>query len=223
MIRQWLTWMAWDLFLAAIPVALAYAMPRLWTRCRTAPGRWVAVAVAAGVLWFIFLPNTCYLITEWRHFFALLESHQYYLRWTLLGDKAALIKLILYSMYFFIFSGLGMLAFALALRPVAALLRRGGRAIWGWGLPCFPLVSLGVYLGLNLRFNSWDLLHRPEAVLTAMRAAVANPLLLAFILAFGGFLWLAYLALDIWVDGLLARCRRADEAAADARVPRDAA
>ncbi len=32
-----------------------------------------------------------------------------------------------------------------------------------------------------------------------------RPKLAAFILAFGGFLWVAYEAIDIWIDGLKLR------------------
>lgn len=79
---------------------------------------------------------------------------------------------------------------------------KGGLAIRVWAFPFFAIVSLGVYLGLVLRFNSWDLLVRPAAVWKAIMEITHRPLLAIFIAAFGLFLWVAYEALDIWIDGL---------------------
>jgi uncharacterized membrane protein len=102
----------------------------------------------------------------------------------------------------------GALSFALAIRPVHRLASRIGLAAWKWGIPFFGLMSLGVYLGLILRYNSWELLTRPGLILTSVWAAVQRPRLLLVILAFGGFLWAAYGMMDIWIDGFLARWSR---------------
>jgi uncharacterized membrane protein len=91
------------------------------------------------------------------------------------------------------------------------MLRKVRFPLWLWGIPFFPLVSLGVYLGLIQRFNSWDLLHRPGIIWTRSLQALARPDLFIFILAFGAFLWLAYYLLDIWVDGAKMRWSRTSE------------
>jgi uncharacterized membrane protein len=200
-----ISWVTWNLFLAAIPVALAFSMRRVGTNgMRNAR----LLLWLLGFLWLIFLPNTCYLLTEWRHFFHTLEGARLYTRWNEFGDIGALRQLILRSLFFFTYSALGMLAFAMAVRPVHRLLRQGNPRAWLWGVPFFPLISLGVYLGLVLRFNSWDLLHRPSVVFASIWSTVTRPELIAFILGFGAFLWLAYFVLDLWVDGVLLRWRR---------------
>ena len=131
-----------------------------------------------------------------------------YTEWSVGGDSEAMKVLVIYSLFYLGYSSLGMLAFALAIRPIASLLRVTGKPVWPWGLPFFPLVSLGVYLGLMLRFNSWDLFVYRGRSLTVIEHAVARPKLLAFMLAFSAFLWLAYLVLDIRIDGALLRWKR---------------
>jgi len=195
-------WITWNLLLAAIPVALALSMRRLWSRDAR------AMVWPLGLLWLIFLPNTCYLLTEWRHFFYILERDQFYSQWQVLHDINALRQLILYCLFYLGYSALGMLAFVLAVRPVYRLLRCANQSAWLWGLPFFPLISLGVYLGLILRFNTWDLLHAPGRIIAESWQAVTRPYLFTFILSFGAFLWLSYFVLDIWIDGALLRWRR---------------
>ena len=202
-----LIWVTWNLFLAAIPVALAFSMRGLWNGSRSAR----VLVWLLGFFWLIFLPNTCYLLTEWRHFLHTLEGARFYTRWTEFGDLEALRQLILRSIFFFMYSALGMITYALAIRPVYRLLRDANPRAWLWGIPFFPLISLGVYLGLIQRFNSWDLLHNPGLIFTESWRAVNRPDLFAFILAFGAFLWLAYFLLDLWIDGVLLRWRNAKE------------
>lgn len=131
-----------------------------------------------------------------------------YTRWMALGDGDAKRLLLLYTTFYFVYSGVGMVAFTLAIRPLAALLRRRNRVAWPWGLLLFPLTSLGVYLGLILRFNSWDILGQAREIWYASLQAVTRPALISFILVFAGFLWVAYFLLDAMFDGLQMRWSR---------------
>ena len=56
----------WNLFLAALPIALAHALVEGVPvgRSRIATAR----VAALGVAWLAFLPNSPYLLTEWSHF-----------------------------------------------------------------------------------------------------------------------------------------------------------
>ena len=62
-------WIIWNVFLAAIPVVAGYALSlgasRFTIKRRIIP--WL-VWLPLLAVWFAFLPNTCYLLTEWRHF-----------------------------------------------------------------------------------------------------------------------------------------------------------
>jgi uncharacterized membrane protein len=188
--------------LALIPVALAYTM--LWVyRLRIRRLIRNAVLVVLAVAWLAFLPNTCYLLTEWRHFLLTVDQQNLFLQSTI--SKAAFSQLLALSMFYLAYSAFGILAFALSIRPVERIARSAGATTWFWGLPFFMALSLGVYLGLILRFNSWDLIQQPGDVWAQIAALGGRPLLAVFIVAFGVFLWGIYESVDIWVDGLAER------------------
>jgi uncharacterized membrane protein len=58
------------------------------------------------------------------------------------------------------------------------------------------LTGFGVYLGRFLRWNSWDVVARPHAVLADAAAALADPRALAFSLLFAAFVGAGYLLLS---------------------------
>lgn len=192
----------WNAMLAIIPVAMAYALRKILDKRPSSLPRYLA-ATAIAAVWFFFLPNTCYLLTEWRHFLSALDSQNLFVRAR--TDNVLFIQLMLGSVFYFLYSGFGMLAFTMAIRPVERAAIRRGLAIRFWAFPFFAAVSLGVYLGLVLRFNSWDLATNPGLVWRAIVEIGGRPKLAAFILAFGGFLWIAYESLDIWIDGIKLR------------------
>lgn len=205
-------WMltSWNLLLAVVPVLLAQIVAWLAKRRRGSGFARVAVWMS-GLAWLAFLPNTCYLLTEWRHFLETLDATNLYLRARLSAPTT--LWLMGYTAFYLLYSGFGVLCFALAVRPVAATLRRAGANLLVPGAALFGTMAVGVYLGLILRFNSWDLLTRPREVLDSVLALGSRPLMSLLLVAFAGFLWLAYVAVDIWLDGLNLRLgRRPDRA-----------
>ncbi|SRX54790.1 hypothetical protein AEQU1_01807 [Aequorivita sp. CIP111184] len=58
------------------------------------------------------------------------------------------------------------------------------------------LVSFGMYLGRILRWNSWDILHKPFSLFTDVFVIITNPIenieAWAFTILFGLFLRLVY-------------------------------
>lgn len=196
---------AWNFLLAAVPVVLGLVLA--WTITRAAKNRLlIPIASLLGILWLIYLPNSCYLVTELRHVVRALAGTDLYLRARI--DPETAIVLMAYTAFYFLYATVGMLAFALAIRPVAAALRRAGLGTLSFGALLFGLMSLGVYLGLIRRYNSWDLLHRPREIADASLALMNHPALSLFLVAFALFLWVGYVAIDIWIDGLLFRLRR---------------
>ena len=159
-----------------------------------------------GMVWLVFLPNTCYLLTEWRHFLNIVDYGNFGDR--LRSDPSSIILLMRYTLFYIIFSGIGVLAFAMAIRPIARIAKQRGMNLWVWGAPFFLMMSIGVYLGLVLRFNSWDLIKRPEQVWLSVLELGFRPTLSPLIIAFAAVLWLVYLAIDIWVDGFALRLKR---------------
>lgn len=206
-VTQELLWVCWNIFLASIPVGLAYGI----TAIAGAPGKRLSVwakgsILVLGAAWLTFLPNTCYLLTEWRHFLDFIGYTDLAQVWQVNSDAG--VTLAVYTLFYFCYSGIGMLAFALAIRPIVRLVRRTNVTVWVWAILFFLLMSLGVYLGLILRFNSWDLLDEGGDILSAILSLRHHPVLTAFIIGFAGFLWLAYIALDIWVDGFALRWKQ---------------
>lgn len=188
--------------LALIPVCLAYMILWIARRRNMSPLRKGIVALL-GIVWLLFLPNTCYLLTEWRHYLEMIDRHDLYLRSQ--DNSVLFMHLTAWGMFYLLYSGFGMITFALAIRPVERVAAQRGASIWFWAAPLFVALSSGVYLGLVLRFNSWDTMSRPDQIWQAIVDIGGRPRLAAFIVGFGGFLWIAYEALDLWVDGLTER------------------
>ena len=200
-------WVLWNSSLAVIPVALGYAISGL----AGPPGqrirkRVMPLMLVMGFFWLIFLPNTCYLLSEWRHFLESVDYANLGFRWR--TDSGAALALMIYTLFYLCFSGIGMLCFALAIRPIARVFRERGANLWVWGIPLFMLNSVGVYLGLILRFNSWEMISRPGRIWASVAVLADRPVLASFIIAFAAFLWVAYLIVDIWIDGFTARWRK---------------
>lgn len=192
----------WNLLLAVIPVVLAYLLAWL-LRKKLKPAGIILLAVPLGIAWLGFLPNTCYLLTEWRHL--LFDS-----RWEPLLDaghhsRVAMYNTAKWALFFLLYSGLGIFLFVLGVRPMEHWLRSVGQKPYLYAPFFFFLISLGVYLGLVLRLNTWDLLRRPQFVLNVALDGVTSRPLLTAISVFAVILWALYEAADIWVDGVRSR------------------
>lgn len=173
-----LGWLAWNLGLAWIPVALGWAILRA---ARTAPR---LVLLPAAVVWILFLPNAPYLMTDLVH-----------LRGT--ADRVPVLDLAMFGA----FALTGLLLFVVSVVAVqeAARLRLGHRAVRGLVPACIWLSSVGIYLGRVLRWNSWDLLDDPVARLDGLLGHLGDPTTLAVAVVFtvgvGACLHVAYATL----------------------------
>ena len=211
----------WNLFLAVVPVVLAFVIARGVRRERRQTGtvQWLLWGPLA-VVWLAFLPNSCYLLTEWRHYFETLTESPLYAQAHQSGDGR--IDFFLITAFYLVYSGAGLLAFFLAVWPLDRLTRpRLGRLGAVLRPLIFPLCALGVYLGLMRgRFNSWDLLSlsRLSDLLATAVQVFQRPVLAGLIFLFGALLWLFYAAFDIWMDGWAWRLSRRH---ARAHLPED--
>lgn len=200
------SWILWNLMLSAVPVGLVY----LWTFCirrfslRRKGVHWVAF-VPLIVAWVAFLPNTCYLLTEWRHFF--FDDYFVSARDAVVSNRDML-RIARQGLFFLCYSGFGVLCLVFAIRPAEQLLSKlkVHKAIWM--VPLFLLTSLGVYLGLILRLNSWDVVTHPVRVLHVILGAFESPLLLKTIVIFAFLLWICYEIANVWADGLMLRIKQ---------------
>lgn len=142
----------WNLFLAWLPLLFA------WLTVRWAARWWLAWP--AATLWLLFLPNSPYLITDLIHLRRDPTAPIWY-------DVILLFMLALTGLY------LGLTS----LHWMQGLVRRRWGALTGWlfTLGSMGLCAFGIYLGRNLRWNSWDALLRPRLVLGDILAPVLQP------------------------------------------------
>ena len=166
----------WNLLLASIPL---YATARL-ERQRSAPMQalWLAI-------WLAFLPNAPYIVTDFVH----LRPRPSIPLWydiALLASCAATGVLLGYA------------SVADVQRFIA---RRFGEAK-AWACSAFALLlcGAGIYLGRFLRWNSWDVLFNPIAIVTSIRLRVVS-----VTIVYGCGLLLGYLAFHAFASAERAR------------------
>lgn len=195
----------WNLFLATLPVVLAHLLVATVRQMKARPHPlwrfWLAIL---GLLWLAFLPNTIYLLTEWRHWLEIVDYEGWAIRAP--GQPALYFPICVWGVAFFFYALFGVLTLVGAVRPIEELLRCR-LAPWVWAPPLFLLVSIGVYLGLILRFNSWDLLARPGLIVSAIADIFGRPILLGSVLFFTLVQWAIYEAVDLWLEAAYARWR----------------
>jgi uncharacterized membrane protein len=167
-----LGFLAWNLILAWVPWLSARAIERARTR---------GALAAFGGVWLLFLPNAPYLVTDLVHLrprpgVPMSYDVLLFASFALAGCALAWGALEIVH---------GRLARALGRRRAAA-------AVAGVLL----LTGFGVYLGRFLRWNSWDVIARPGAVLSDAAAALADPRALAFSLLIAAFVGAGYLLLS---------------------------
>lgn len=186
-------WIIWNLFLALIPFALSFWLYRRRSTSRTLLW-WVAFAV-----FFAFLPNAPYLLTDIIHL----------IRATRSGYSALVLTLIFIPLHLFaILSGFEM--YVISLLNQGHYLKRIGleKYIIGSEIATHALCALGVYMGRFRRFNSWDLVSDPANVLlitlddlTSKRPAIV------IVISFIGLTVLYWIAKQITL-GLVLRFRQ---------------
>jgi len=192
-------WLTGNLTLAVIPVLIANALRHgverdLSTRPR--PRWWVWGPVA--FVWLLFFPNTAYLLTEWRHYLVTVTQSPRYVPvingWSYPAEPTR--DLVFLTVFFSALTLSGLVTLVYALRPIDALLETHARRVRSWAIPAiFLLCSVGVYLGLVDRINSWDPFNMRTmmSIVSAPLRIAESPWLATLILSFAAFLWLFYL------------------------------
>ncbi|MEC4812146.1 MAG: DUF1361 domain-containing protein [Scytonema sp. PMC 1069.18] len=143
-------WMTWNLFLAFIPLALSVWLFRM-RRGRS----WVWWL--GFLVFYAFLPNAPYLLTDVIHLIDDVRTIQ----------SVWMITLILIPLYtLVIFAGFE--AYVISLINLGYYLHRIGKSQWilGVELITHAVCAVGIYWGRFLRFNSWDFVTQPDALLT---------------------------------------------------------
>lgn len=143
-------WMTWNLFLAFIPLALS-----VWL-FRNGRGRswlwWLGFLV-----FYAFLPNAPYLLTDVIHLIHDIRTVQ----------SVWIITLVLIPIYLLVILG-GFEAYVISLINLGYYLHRIHKSQWilTVELITHALCAIGIYWGRFLRFNSWDFITQPDAIIT---------------------------------------------------------
>lgn len=143
-------WIIWNLFLAFIPLALSFFLYRRRSTRRSLLW-WVGFLV-----FFAFLPNAPYLLTDIIHL----------IRATRSGYSAFIITLFFIPLHLFAIIA-GFQAYVISVMNQSSYLKRIDAAhyiLWS-ELATHALAAIGVYLGRFRRFNSWDFVTDPGNVL----------------------------------------------------------
>ncbi|NJR68575.1 MAG: DUF1361 domain-containing protein [Synechococcales cyanobacterium CRU_2_2] len=143
-------WIAWNLFLAAIPLVLSVWLFRR-PRTRRTLAWW-----AAFLVYVAFLPNAPYLLTDIIH--SVQAARLPYPAWVII--------LLVIPLHFVAIVG-GFQAYVISLiNQQAYLVREGAKRFVNWAeLMMHGLCAIGIFLGRFHRLNSWDLVQAPSATL----------------------------------------------------------
>ena len=144
------TWMGWNIFLALIPPIFGWLV---------FINRQKFLRLACALIWFIFLPNTLYLITDLLHMIRQWHQMHYTGQIALALQYLALVLI-------------GLITFFLALYPVEKTLVHSS---WPKNKSLVPLfiiitnffIGLGIVLGRVMRINSWDVIVNIPKVIGA--------------------------------------------------------
>jgi uncharacterized membrane protein len=140
-------WIIWNLFLAFIPLILSF-----WLFIRKSKRRsifwWIGF-----IIYFSFLPNPPYLLTDIIHLIEAIRAN--YSIW--------IVTLIFIPLHLFAI-WLGWEAYVISLINQGYYLKKQGlkRFIFTSELLTHFLSAIGIYLGRFRRFNSWDLITKPD-------------------------------------------------------------
>lgn len=178
--------LVWNLVLAWVPYGCS-----LWiTLLAQRPGtRWWRLVVP-GSVGLLFLPNAPYLVTEFVH---LLEIPSF----ALWFDIVMLAT----------FAWVGCFLAVASLRLVQLQLVQSVGLWWSWTsvVAVLGLTGLGVYLGRFRRWNSWDIVLQPQALLSDIIVHVMNPLshlrMYGVTLVFAAFLFVCYITCTAMASG----------------------
>lgn len=153
--RYW--FLLWNLLLAWVPLGLV-----LLLRQRLQSARWFTWQnIVISFLWLGFLPNSFYLVSD------LIHLHE-------TGEVSLLFDSVMFAS--FIFNGFAA-GFASVFIMHRMLLRRFNRQrVHGLIATVFLLCSFAIYLGRDLRWNTWDILVNPAGILFDVSERVINPL-----------------------------------------------
>lgn len=150
-------YLIWNLFLAWLPLLFSVLLVRMLRRKPWSS--WEGLLLT--FLWLVFLPNSFYMVSDFIHLREVPET-------AVLYDAVMFASFILCGAIFGF----------LSLFMIHGQLRRrlsGRQTKTTLGI-IFLLCSFAIYLGRNLRWNSWDILINPAGILFDISDRVLHPM-----------------------------------------------
>jgi len=149
-------YLVWNLFLAWLPLIFAVRLTsllrhKLWSS-------WEALGVS--LLWLVFLPNSFYMISDFIH----LQEIQ---RVDVLYDALMFTS--------FIYTGVALGFSSLYLMHLQFRRRLSANGAAAWIAVTLFICSAAVYVGRDLRWNSWDILTNPGGLLFDVSDRLQHP------------------------------------------------
>jgi uncharacterized membrane protein len=179
--------LVWNLFLAWIPVVSAW----LVTHTQKPPSASKLIWVPA-FFWLLFFPNSPYILTDLGHLARLSE-------WVIAPLGYDVVMLLTFTLN-------GLLLGFVSLFLMEKVWRQHMKLRYATGLSLLSLLlaGFGMYLGRFLRWNSWDIFHRPGVLLNDLVMRFADPLshprTWGFTALYAGFLVVIYFIVKLWKD-----------------------
>lgn len=175
--------LVWNLFLAWIP----YIAARIFNKCDTKGiSFWLTCPIF--FLWLGFFPNAPYLITDLIH----LHPRQPVPYWFDIS-------------LFFSFAVSGLVLGLASMLEIEAVLRRNFAEKWIWPslITLIAACSFGVWLGRFVRWNTWDVLTNPFALLYNLIEIFTTPSILLHAVGISFLVGGMFMVNYIFVRGLV--------------------
>lgn len=146
----------WNLFLAWLPLLfaswlLSILRRKLWSSWE---------ALAASILWLLFLPNSFYMISDYIHLSQVQRVDVVY-------------DAVMFTSFIFVGVFLGVASLYLVHTEFRKRFTRLGSTLWLAAI--FLLCSFAIYLGRDLRWNSWDVFTNPTGLLFDISDRLLHP------------------------------------------------
>jgi uncharacterized membrane protein len=146
----------WDLLLSWLPLLFAVWLTRVLRRKLWSSWE----GLLASVLWLLFLPNSFYMISDFIHLQDVQTVNVLY--------DAVMFTSIIYTAVLLGFSSLYLVHLQLKRRLSA-------NSAAGWIGVTLLVSSLAIYLGRDLRWNSWNVLTNPGGLLFDISDRLLHP------------------------------------------------
>ncbi|MAZ28293.1 MAG: hypothetical protein CL868_14615 [Cytophagaceae bacterium] len=150
--EAYLLFLIWNLFLAFLPLLFSWMISLKRKKYQN---------LILGFLWLLFLPNAPYILTDFIHL-------QYSPEGFMVFDALTIA----------IFALTGLIMGMVSVQKIIRFITPFVNSSWigFFVLTVNFLCALGIYLGRILRYNSWDVLTKPDMLISDMISLFINPL-----------------------------------------------